>query len=106
MINYTRFTPAELGKYISGSQIRITYTPQKRAASYQVLGISGQINTSFQWIQNEHGLLSKGEGRESVYTFNYNDLVKYIGTGDNFDWFVFQDWGIKSAVKIELITPA
>ena len=106
LISYTRFTPAELGKYINGSQIRITYTPQKRDASYQVLGISGQINTPSQWIQNEHGLLSKGAGRKSVYTFNYNDLVEYIGTGDNFDWFVFQDWGIKSAVKIEVITPA
>ena len=105
-LNYTQFTPTQLGKYISGSKIRITYTPLKKGSSYEVLGISGQIKNPWKWVQNQHGLLSKGIGRESVYTFNYNDLIKYIGTGDNLDWFVFQDWGIRSPVKIELITPA
>ncbi|MDE6148830.1 MAG: hypothetical protein K2F81_01880, partial [Ruminococcus sp.] len=79
IIRNANFTPAELGKYISGSKVRITYTPLKKDASYEVLGISGQIKNPWEWVQNEHGLLSKGIGRESVYTFNYNDLVEYIG---------------------------
>ncbi|MDE6149915.1 MAG: hypothetical protein K2F81_07465, partial [Ruminococcus sp.] len=104
-INLSEFTPEQLGKNIEGAKIRITFTSSERR-DIQVLGISGKQKGTWKWMQNEHGLLSKGIGRESVYTFNYNDFVDYIGIGDDLECFVFQNWGLVDGIcKIEVLTP-
>lgn len=104
--NNAKFSPYELGKRISGSLIRITFTSNE-PIFYQIFGVSGKVKDVTEWVKHITPIYSKGKGTETVLTFTYDDFVDYIDIGDDFYFFIFQSMGFKenSHFKVELITP-
>lgn len=98
-----QLTPVQLGKYIKGSIIRITYISNKDS-EYEVLGVSAKDKDTGNWIEHQSSMFSKGIGKQSVYTFSYKDFVTFMGIGDNVECFVFQNWGVNK-FTIEVIRP-
>lgn len=106
-LNDTELTPAELGKNIPGSKIRISFTADVEE-NWGAVGLSGKAAGTWEWTSKSNALLSKGVDVPATYTFSYADFVAYAGIGDDLECFVFQDWGLKADTncKIELLVPA
>ena len=106
-LNDTELTPAELGKNIPGSKIRISFTADVEE-NWGAVGLSGKAAGTWEWTSKSNALLSKGVDVPATYTFSYADFVAYAGIGDDLECFVFQDWGVaeNTNVKIELLVPA
>lgn len=101
--SFVRCSPFELGKNIDNSKIRITFTSDQ-SVNWRIFGISGSEKSVGKWVYGENSIYSKGKNKETTLVFNYNDFVKYVGIGDEFAFFNFQDWGL-SHIKIEVLSP-
>lgn len=103
-LDNTELTPAELGRDIEGSKVRISYTAVS-PEGWGAIGLAG-LDKTWTWQSAGAALNSKGENKLAEITLPYADFVTMVGIGDDLEYFVFQDWGLDgSDCKIELIIP-
>lgn len=106
-LDNTQITPAELGYGIDGALIQISFTSTS-PENWGAVGLAG-LSKEWEWKSNGAALNSKGEDLLAKYVFTYaafEELVN-IGSAEELECFVFQDWGLSgSDFTIELLIPA